>query len=46
MLRLRFYKLLWKVTKNRKWLLAFIDEMNKQIKDDIIRWRNENGNES
>ena len=44
MLRLRFYKLLWKVTTNRKWLLAFIDEMNKQIKDDIIRWRNENGN--
>lgn len=38
----RLYKLLWKVTNNRRWLVRCIDILNEEIYNDIIRWRLEN----
>lgn len=38
----RLYKLLWKVTNNRCWLVKCIDILNEEIYNDIIRWRLEN----
>lgn len=38
----KLYKLLWKVTNNRYWLLKCIDMLNEEIYNDIIRWRLEN----
>lgn len=38
----KLYKLLWKVTNNRRWLVRCIDILNEEIYNDIIRWRLEN----
>lgn len=38
----KLYKLLWKVTNNRRWLVKCIDILNEEIYNDIIRWRLEN----
>ena len=38
---LKLYKLLFKITRNRKWLLAYIDEMDKQIRNEINEFRKE-----
>lgn len=35
----KLYKLLWKVTNNRRWLLRCVDILNEEIYNDIIRWR-------
>ena len=38
----KLYKLLWKVTNDRRWLVKCIDILNEEIYNDIIRWRLEN----
>ena len=38
----RFYKTLWKITGNRRWLLKCIDILNEEIYNDILQWRKEN----
>ena len=38
----KLYRLLWKVTNNRRWLVRCIDILNEEIYNDIIRWRLEN----
>ena len=42
-MKLAMYKLMYRLTNDRRWLLAYIDEMDKRILEDIYRWRNENG---
>lgn len=38
-MKLVMYKLMYRLTNDRRWLLAYIDEMDKQILDDIARFR-------
>ena len=38
----KLYKLLWKVTNNRRWLVRCIDILNEEIYNDIMGWRLEN----
>ena len=42
-MKLVMYKLMYRLTNDRRWLLAYIDEMDKKILEDINNWRNEYG---
>ena len=37
----RFYKTLWKITGNRRWLLKCIDILNEEAYESVRRFRNE-----
>ena len=39
-MKLAIYRLMYRLTNNRKWIIHYIDEMDKQIKEDIKRFRN------
>lgn len=43
-MKLAMYKLMYRLTNDRKWVIRYVDEMDKRIVEDIQRWRNENGN--
>ena len=38
-MKLAMYKLMYRLTNDRKWLIRYIDELDNQIYNDIIRWR-------
>lgn len=38
----KVYRILYKITRNRRWLVAYIDAMKKETIMDIRRFRNEN----
>lgn len=40
-MKLIFYKLMYRLTNDRRWVIRFVDEMDKQILEDIQGWRNE-----
>lgn len=42
-MKLAMLKLMYRLTNDRKWLIRYIDEMDKEIYEDIIQWRYENG---
>lgn len=42
-MKLAMYKLMYRLTNDRRWLLRYIDTLDKQIYDDILQWRKENG---
>lgn len=43
-MKLAMYKLMYRLTNDRRWVIRYVDEMDKRILEDIQRWRNENGN--
>lgn len=43
-MKLMFFKLMYRLTNDRQWVIRFVDEMDKKILEDIYRWRNKNGN--
>lgn len=38
----KLYKLLWKVTSNRRWLVKCIDILNEEAYESVRRFRNDN----
>lgn len=42
-MKLAMFKLMYRLTNDRKWLVRYIDELDRQIYEDIIQWRYENG---
>lgn len=38
-MKLRFFKLMYRLTNDRRWVIRFVDEMDKQILEDIARFR-------
>lgn len=38
-MKLTIYRLMYRVTNNRKWIIRYIDEMDKQIREDIEKFR-------
>lgn len=42
-MKLAIYKLMYRLTNDRRWLLRYIDTLDEQIYNDIIRWRLANG---
>ena len=38
-MKLVMYKLMYRLTNDRKWLIRYIDEMDKRILEDIARFR-------
>ena len=43
-MKLMFFKLMYRLTNDRRWAIRFVDEMDKRILANINDWRNENGN--
>ena len=43
-MRLMVFKLMYRLTSDRKWVIRYVDEMDKRILEDIRQWRLENGN--
>lgn len=41
-MKLMVFKLMYRLTNDRKWVIRYVDELDKQILEDIQRWRNEN----
>lgn len=41
-MKLTMYKLMYRLTNDRKWVIRYVDEMDKKILEDIRRFRNEN----
>ena len=41
-MKLIIFKLMYHLTGDRRWVIRYVDEMDKQILDDIRRFRNEN----
>lgn len=39
-MRLMVFKLMYRLTNDRKWVIRYIDEMDKQIREDIKEFRN------
>lgn len=39
-MKLMVFKLMYRLTNDRYWVVRYIDELDKQIYDDIYRWRN------
>lgn len=39
-MKLTIYRLMYRVTGNRKWVIRYVDEMDRQIREDIERFRN------
>ena len=40
-MKLVMYKLMYRLTNDKRWVHLYVEEMNKQILEDIQRWRNE-----
>ena len=38
-MKLTIYRLMYRLTNNRKWIIRYIDEMDKQIKEEIEEFR-------
>ena len=38
-MKLTIYRLMYRVTNNREWIIRYIDEMDKQIREDIEKFR-------
>lgn len=38
-MKLTIYRLMYRITSNRKWIIRYIDEMDKQIREDIEKFR-------
>ena len=38
-MKLTIYRLMYRLTNNRKWIIRYIDEMDKQIREDIEKFR-------
>lgn len=43
-MKLMVFKLMYRLTNDRRWLLRYIDVLDEQIYNDIQRWRNNYGN--
>ena len=41
-MKLMVFKLMYRLTNDRRWVIRYVDEMDKKILEDIQRWRNEN----
>lgn len=39
-MRLMVFKLMYRLTNDRKWVIRYVDEMDKQIREDIKEFRN------
>lgn len=42
-MELMVFKLMYRLTNDRKWVIRYVDEMDKRILEDIRQWRLENG---
>lgn len=42
-MKLMVFKLMYRLTNDRKWVIRYVDEMDKRILEDIRQWRLENG---
>lgn len=42
-MKLMFYKLMYRLTSNKRWVIRFVDEMDKKVLEDMQGWRLENG---
>lgn len=40
-MKLMVFKLMYRLTNDRKWVIRYIDEMDKQIREEIKEFRNE-----
>lgn len=40
-MKLAMFKLMYRLTNDRRWLVRYIDELDRQILEDIWRFRNE-----
>ena len=38
-MKLVMYKLMYRLTNDRKWVIRYVDEMDKRILEDIARFR-------
>lgn len=38
-MKLAMYKLMYRLTSDRRWVIRFVDEMDKKILEDIARFR-------
>lgn len=38
-MKLTIYRLMYRITNNRKWIIRYIDEMDEQIREDIEKFR-------
>lgn len=38
-MKLMFFKLMYRLTNDRKWVIRYVDEMDKRILEDIARFR-------
>lgn len=41
-MKLMVFKLMYRLTNDRKWVIRYVDEMDKRILEDIRQWRNKN----
>ena len=39
-MKLMVFKLMYRLTNNRKWIIRYIGEMDKQIREEIKEFRN------
>lgn len=39
-MRLMVFKLMYRLTNDRKWVIRYVNEMDKQIREDIKEFRN------
>lgn len=42
-MKLMVFKLMYRLTSDRKWVIRYVNEMDKRILEDIRQWRLENG---
>ena len=42
-MKLRVYRLLYKLTNNKRWVRLYVKTLNEQVYNDILQWRKENG---
>lgn len=42
-MKLMVFRLMYRLTNDRKWIIRYVDEMDKRILEDIRQWRLENG---
>ena len=39
-MKLMVFKLMYRLTNDRKWVIRYVDEMDKQIREEIKEFRN------
>lgn len=39
-MKLMVFKLMYRLTSDRKWVIRYVDEMDKQIREEIKEFRN------